>query len=58
MSQKSRVTKLETKAHENEPPKVNPNITAEMWERCINSLADALDIPRGDGLRALEALQK
>lgn len=45
---KARITRLESKVVINEPPKKNPNISDEKFERCINSLAAALHCTRAD----------
>lgn len=56
MTLKNRITKLESKAITYEPPKENQKITAEMWERCFSTLADALVIEHADAETALKEL--
>lgn len=56
MNIKNRLAKLESKAVAHEPPKENPNITAEMWERSLNALAEAMGGTRAEVETALQEL--
>lgn len=54
MTIKSRLAKLESKAVTNVPPR--QTLPAEMWERSINALADALGSTRAETEAALQEL--